>query len=174
MLFISFLDNSQSDVDMTATITGGVVVPVVLIIAGTGIVVVVVVSKYHRRNDSTEKQMKYDSFNNSSLYIKECTNSSFLCRGPKSDSEVDIPVSTNVVYELTKSGSYNVHQPTTQQTTNSFQCKGPDSEVDVPVSPNAAYKVIKFSESYTLHQPTRQQIPNSYSSSPSAGVYELV
>ena len=64
VLFISLVENSQSDVYMTAAVTGGVAVVVVLIIAGASIVVVVLVLRYHRRNDSTDIP-KYDSFNSS-------------------------------------------------------------------------------------------------------------
>ena len=58
---------TTSDEDITPTITGGVIVLVVLIITGTSILVVVLVLRYHRRNDSTQKQIKCDSFNNSSI-----------------------------------------------------------------------------------------------------------
>ena len=86
---------------------------------------------------------------------------SFMCRGPENNS-----ASTNAACELTTSGSYTVHQPTKQQTTNSFQCKCPesDSEVDIPASTNAAYEVVKL---MGLDQPTAQQTTNTYSSSPS-------
>ena len=63
VLFISLLDNSQSDVNMIAAVTGGGVVLVVLIFAGTSIMIVVLMLRYHRRNYSTKK---YESFNISS------------------------------------------------------------------------------------------------------------